>query len=71
MSPKARTWQALIHIWLQGDIGNWNEVTAIIAEARGTVLLIEALAPAPCDRVFVDVLERGIDRVRMIGEERG
>jgi len=69
MSPTAQTWRALIHIWLQGNADDWNEVTTIIAEARGTVLLLEALAPAPRERVFVDVLEREVCRIRMIGEE--
>ena len=67
---KQASWQALIAIWQWGTAEDWREVRLTLAEARGTVLLIEALAPAPCDRVFVDVLERGIDRVRMIGEER-
>jgi len=69
MTDNLAAWQALIWLWQRGAAEDWREVRLALAEAQGMVLLIEALAPAPCERVFVDVLEQAVTFVRMIGGE--
>lgn len=67
MSPKPETWQALAHIWLQADPHQWEAVKRIIAEARGAVLIQQALQPShDGPRLFI-VYE--IADPRLIGDE--